>query len=846
MKALLPVSLRLLSLASFLLASVSASGQTSTVRLLVDKNLTPNRPFGSPIPLFAAITSSRPAAAGFTQIADYPSRTLYNGPAAAAASLISSLSAEGYRARIATDLENVSFHDHRINPDTGVATPPFPAYTYQPTGTDGLYLMVLRGYPAAQWLQDLRGRNVRLIEALPPAAYLVRGARSTLATLKSQASYVRGVFLLTPTMKPSLASPTSPSPFRRVLVQGVEETAQDALKPYLDSVSQTPTILGAKLANGRASYVASLADLDINNLALFENVYSIAQIPEARPSAERQGKLTIAPITDGPLTLPAPLFINESYWEGFLLPAGLSDLNNTKIAILDTGFDDGTNTHPDFQFFSTPSVTDLLTEFGPPDTPADSFSGHGTMTASVITAFRFWGDQRADAENYRYSFGLAPGVKLISDKVFSCSFPTPPGFLTPALNHIFDPPLSLSPNVVNLSLNNVNPGSCGYTADSEVVDRRSRQRQALFTVSAGNTPDYCQQAMCDPPTCAFVRGPATAKNAIAVGATENFTFPYTDPPVPPFRLCDWNRQPSVRDARHIPSFSASRDTSTTPNSMVKPDLVAPGTRVTGPVTRATRCRLLFCNAEVQGFPDVTYGMSLGTSFAAPAVAGAAAVVRKWYSNLTTILNPSPALTKAILINAARDVGGAPSSPPCPAAAVRNEGFGQDACVGHIPDRYQGWGMLNLTRLLGPASNYFFSDQNQHPILTPTVTSWETLLTVNDGARPIRITMVYSDAAGNMTITPYKVKNDLQVGAFQSACFPCWVGNNFNPVTGLSVPNSFTNDDLNNVEEIIIPAGSYLSGSALTVFVQVVSLIEDAISGGPDPQQDFAIFVENAR
>src|SRR5437870_6346353 len=115
-----------------------------------------------------------------------------------------------------------------------------------------------------------------------------------------------------------------------------------------------------------------------------------------------------------------------------------------------------------------------------------------------------------------------------------------------------------------------------------------------------------------------------------------------------------------------------------------------------------------CNPNIPTSDGVTYVMWDGTSFAAPVVAGAAAVVRKWYRNLLGG-DPSPAMTKAMLINGARDIKG---------TIYRNLNFGTTAQVGHIPDPYQGWGMVSFERLLGSIGGYYFYDQGL--ALSPSV------------------------------------------------------------------------------------------------------------------------------
>jgi hypothetical protein len=107
-------------------------------------------------------------------------------------------------------------------------------------------------------------------------------------------------------------------------------------------------------------------------------------------------------------------------------------------------------------------------------------------------------------------------------------------------------------------------------------------------------------------------------------------------------------------------------------------------------------------------------------------------------------------------------------------------------------------------------------------------------------------MVYTDALSAIGAN-YKVVNDLTLGAFQTACFPCWYGNNISASTGFSVANATVRDHVNNVEQVIIPTGYYTTGSTVRVFVTADNLIADGLNpknGGTPFRQDFAVFVDN--
>jgi hypothetical protein len=757
-----------------------------------------------PVLVLLPITSTAPSAGGFTQLADYGSRTVYEGPSAAAASVIASLRGEGYDAAIAADIERVQFHDFSINPDTGQVTPPVDT-TYTPTGSDGLFILVLKSYPTSDWLDDLAVLKVRVLQELPPAAYVVRASRTVAAGPLAARRYVRKVVPLLPSIKKVLfAQGGPPSPFRRVSIEAVEEVPADSIRAHLEALSNETVT--SHMEDRVVRYVASISDLDSDVLSRFENVYSISPISQVSPSSERQGVLISQPAIDGSgrLSLPGS---NPGYGL-FLFNHGI-DFSNTKIGILDTGLNDGTVIPPDYPGVVLP----LLSEpsWGLPAYDRDL---HGTLTTSVITGYSGPG-QRADGQGYRYTLGLAPTVHVVVDKYLQCggreNFPR-------ALD------LSLAPlgvNVVNLSWNSAaSPDGCTYTPDSQTVDSRTRSNNWLFTISAGNSPQGT-------PACPYIRSPATAKNGITAGATMGFVPDGDNDPLHG-DTCNWNGLPADTDARNIPSFSTYRN----PAGLIKPDLVAPATRVTGPVgTYTPRCSagVAMCNDLLVTLDGVTYGFSAGTSFAAPAIAGAAAVVRSWYSNVQGG-SSSPAMTKAMLINGARDLG---PFPGVAGAKILDENtLNPNGSIGNIPDDRQGWGMLNLSRLLGPAAGYYFYDQGVKLLSASGL--WQKYLYIVNGSRDTHLTLVWTDSAGGVGGS-YNVVNDLDLSMTTADGTAHWNGNQL--ASGYSILNSSNRDMVNNVEQVIVPAGTFLSGAGIIAAVDPRTVMA--------PGQDFALFIDNA-
>lgn len=868
-----------LILALGFVASVSpAASSQDLVRLVVERR--PIFSSSATAPQYHPISESAMSAAGFARVADYSSFLLYEGPQATAAALIDKLTNQRYVARLAPELDSISLRGHDVDADSGVASPPYPPEAYVGGGSVGLYIIALRGYPMPDWLAELWRRGVYVVEPLPPSAYLVHGPRSLIEGLRASAGFVRGVFPFTPRMKRQPLTEVTPSAtlYRRVVIEAFEPMLSDNIEPYLGSVARPGTLKATARTGARTVYASEMTDLDLLTLSHFESVYAISPVQEVTPSSERQAMLIADPTvgTDGRLTLPTAC-VNYGNWLATRV-SPIPDFSNTRVALVDTGFDDlQSGMHPDFTFNGQPTVIrdHNGTVFNQTNEANEDNMTHGTVVASIVTGWaQFDGPNTADdAEMYRYAHGLAPTVATAMDKYFSATNEytfensNPYTRLTNALAAL----AVWSPHVMNHSWN-TSAGYCGYENLSQLLDQHTRTAGVLHVASAGNANETGEGG------CRTVRAPATAKNAIAVGATYNFTpttwlnnsgFIDDGNPVNDYvGVCSWNDPPAAQDARNIPSFSARQAL----KSVLKPELVAPGARVTGPVTRDSTwedcvggveppeqdgtCNGIFCSKDLATLGGVRYGFSAGTSFAAPAVTGAAAVARKWFANITgnPTANPSPAMTKAILINGARDIG--PHAPNDPGGDVLDEAFGFVANLTNIPNEYQGWGMLNLNRLLDAGTNHYWNDQAN--VFSATGQSWSVNPHIIDGSRETRITLVWTDrysaSIGGTGGVAYSAVNNLNSIVCLVGGFTCWRGNNWatNGTTLQSSPSGSFSEKINNVEQIVIPAGSLSSGLQIFLSVTAQNLVGD-MDPNCDPlgtppctttNQDFALFGSN--
>src|SRR6185436_10618732 len=145
-----------------------------------------------------------------------------------------------------------------------------------------------------------------------------------------------------------------------------------------------------------------------------------------------------------------------------------------------------------------------------------------------------------------------------------------------------------------------------------------------------------------------VSSPATAKNIITAGASENDRQTGSDGCAVANSGAD-NANDIINFSSRGPVNSAGGD------GRWKPDLMAPGTHIESGIPQSNYDGSSVCN---QYWPagQTLYGWSSGTSHSCPAVAGAASLVYQNFLN-KGLAAPSPALVKAVLLNSAQHMTG---------------------------------------------------------------------------------------------------------------------------------------------------------------------------------------------
>jgi len=735
--------------------------------------------------------------------------------------------------------------DARGNLPNGLIAPVFPA------DRANLYLAILRSIPRAAWVDALRATGAQVVSYIPDNAYLVYGPLGDLRKLQASNDFLVNVLPFAPEFK-LLDRPHvfGSDGYSKVTIQVLNVPSNEAVVAEIQAAA-LPGSFG-RVPQGDVTLVfGELSNETVQGLAYYPEVIAIEPAPPVTPSGERDalvvaGQLASAseidPDTGQPRTVYKP---NQSVdYYTWLSQKGLANASDIYLGVLDTGFDQGSTTdvHIDFKNTAAPPqsrVQVLLNPAGAPD--SKDCDGHGTLVAAIMagsggttsgtpfsetattsnpcagcywscpnpafcTSGLFWADA-----------GVAPAAKIAIAKIYN-QMPGDNQLVQIATRNGLANFAALGVWATNLSTNG---GTATYDSFAQVLDQRVRDASGIgvglpmtIVVSTGDYPGP-------------VIAPATAKNVISVGASEDYN-PFLDQ-VTCTSFYDAN------NAYDVAWFSSSA----TSDGRIKPDLVAPGTRTMGALTRYAPATCWggqwekYCGRNPGGMLPGMGGSnpitwSWGTSFSAPAVTGAAGLVAKWYKTWHSSVRPSPAMTKAMLINSAWDIFGGKHS---------------GSTIGHIPSPAdQGWGKVDLARAFPSQGNYFDLDQTW---LFPSSGSNTYLryFTIRDASRAVRVTIVWTDKEAGLNASPALV-NDLNLVVASPAWTAFFVGNSFNPNTGRSYiyPSGqpLPYNHLDNVEEVVfLPADVGWSGFYVRVWAQTIA--SPPIPGG----QDFALFVDNA-
>jgi subtilisin family serine protease len=414
------------------------------------------------------------------------------------------------------------------------------------------------------------------------------------------------------------------------------------------------------------------------------------------------------------------------------------------VAVADTGLDQGSknpaNLHDDFEDGAgNTRVIQIFDRVG--DGSQDVNSGHGTHVAgSVLGNGSHSGDMYA---------GPAPEARLIFQAVEDNTDETLSGIPTD-LNVLFDQARTAGADIHTNSWGASLAGD--YSSECEDVDENVWDNKD-FTIlfSAGNSGvDSNADGIID---LYSLGSPAAAKNCITVGASEN-NRPSGSTPTPgydmPWATGSWavkypsNPIASDHVSNNPEGMAAFSSRGPCLDGRTKPDLVAPGTNIASTLSSLVSPPDLWGTGGLTGGLEDFYVFSGGTSMSTPLVAGAAALVREFYTDQG--VSPSSALIKATLINGAKDLSG--------------QYAGLEVADSPRPNQDEGWGRVDLQNSLFPDPPRQMVYQDIDSGLTTNGTDTYSVEVV-DGSNPLRVTLVWTDYPGS-TVAGGGLVNDLDL------------------------------------------------------------------------------------
>jgi hypothetical protein len=704
-----------------------------------------------------------------------------------------------------------------------------------------LRLVQFAGPVQPAWREALERTGVQVITYIPQNAYLIYGDAAALTSMQAWAAtadYVQweGAFLDDYKIHPAArlvdakGQPQTPIADVFAIQMVADAEANPATLILINSVRLEEPKQQAYVLNYLDVVVRVPAD-QLPLIAAQPEVISIQPYVQPKKKDERQDV-----IMSGNLSGNVP---SGPGYMAFLAGKGFTQAQFTSsgfaIDLTDSGIDNGTTTPGHFGLYLSGNSTlgsrviyNRLVGTPNSGTTLQGCDGHGNLNSHIMAGFNDQpnGFPHTDASGFHYGLGVCPFVKVGSSVIFD-----PDNFTSPNYENLQSMAYNNGARVSGNSWGASTAGS--YNTDSQRYDALVRDAQpagSSFPTAGNQEMVIVFAAGNDGSGASTVGAPGTGKNVFTIGAAENVHSHATAAGGDTATGDDGCGidDTGANSANDVIDFS-SRGPCT--DGRKKPDIMAPGTHVTGGVGQISPPPLpgttgsaisCFAGDGVCGlgsslfFPlsQQFYTTSSGTSHSTPAISGACALLRQYFIN-QSLTPPSPAMTKAYLMNSARYMNGVGANDSLPS---NNQGMGEVNLGGAFD------GMPRVLR-----------DELAPDKFTATGQTRTFAGTIGSAAAPFRVTLAWTDAPGNTSGNAYNNDLDLTVTVGGNT----YKGNVF---SGASSVTGGVADSKDNVESVFLPAG--VSGS-FVVTVTAANINSDGVPNqAPTLDQDFALVIYN--
>ncbi|HEX5220636.1 MAG TPA: S8 family serine peptidase [Verrucomicrobiae bacterium] len=698
-----------------------------------------------------------------------------------------------------------------------------------------------------EWRATLEQTGARIIDHIPHNAYLVSSDADALARIDSWAAadstiQWTGEYLSDYKLQPgarltdAYGFPQLPNTDTFAIQLLDDAEANLNTRQLIDQLKLEPV----KRQFRTLQFVNLVVRLPVSRLgeiAAQSDVVSIHPYFDPEKRDERQAQIIAGNLTGAGPSAPGYLAWLRS--KGFTQEQ--FDASAFVVDVTDSGVDNGTTQPGHFGLYRSgnpgqPSrvVYNRLEGFGHPGGSVAGCDGHGNLNAHILAGYNDFtgGFPHADPQGFRYGLGICPFVRVGASVVFDPDLFTNPNYAD-LQSRAFQSGARISANSWGMTNNS-------YTVDAQAFDAlvRDAQPDGAAFAEPGNQEMVVVFAAGNRGSAGFntVGAPGTAKNVITIGASEgvrSLNLASGGNSAMGSDGCGFN-DVNADGAFDLAAFSSRGPCS---DGRQKPDLVAPGTHITGGVAQsaiaaagngfALACfkASSLCALNGSGVTESTnnffplgqqfYTVSSGTSHAAPAVAGAGALLRQFFIN-NGLPVPSAAMTKAFLMNSARYLTGAGAND-------------------NLWSSGQGMGEVNLGRAFDGVARVL-RDQRPEDLFAASGQMRIFTGKIADANQALRITLAWTDAPGSTVGAALNNDLDLTV-TFGTNTYR---GNNF--AGAFSTPGGNA-DAKNNVESVLLPAGS--SGDII-VRITAANINSDGVPGNGNPlDQDFALVIYNA-